>query len=69
MTAGEHLSLEYLAINPTGQVPALTLPDGRVIGESSAIVLALGEEHLDGKLAPLQGAADHPAFLYCCCIS
>jgi glutathione S-transferase len=38
MAAGEHKSAEYLALNPTVQVPALLLPDGQVIGESAAII-------------------------------
>jgi glutathione S-transferase len=64
MAAGEHQSPEYLAVNPTGQVPALKLPDGRVIGESAAIVLVLGEEHPDGQLVPLPSDADRSVFLY-----
>jgi glutathione S-transferase len=34
---GEHKAPEYLAKYPPGQVPALELDDGRVIGESIAI--------------------------------
>lgn len=63
MVAGEHHSPEYLAINPTGQVPALKLPDGAVIGESAAIVLILGERHPDGGLVPQPGDIDRPEFL------
>ena len=64
MAAGEHLSSEYLAVNPTGQVPALKLPEGQVIGESAAIVLVLGEKHPDGNLVPLPGDSDRSAFIY-----
>lgn len=64
MAAGEHHSAEYLAVNPTGQVPALKLPDGNVIGESAAMVLVLGERHPDGQLVPLPGDPDRSAFLY-----
>jgi len=64
MAAGEHQTPEYLAVNPTGQVPALKLPDGNVIGESAAIVLVLGEKHPDGQLVPLPGDSDRSTFLY-----
>jgi len=64
MAAGEHQSTEYLAINPTGQVPALKLPDGQVLGESAAIVLLIGERHPDGNLVPLPDEADRSVFLY-----
>lgn len=37
LRTGEHLSPEYLAINPRGAVPILELDDGEVISESSAI--------------------------------
>ncbi|MGH8144893.1 MAG: glutathione S-transferase family protein [Rhodanobacteraceae bacterium] len=45
---GEGRSEEYLAINPTGTVPAIKLDDGRVLAESNAILayLADGSEYL-----------------------
>lgn len=63
MEAGEHRSSEYLAVNPTGQVPALRLPDGTVIGESAAMVLVLGERHPEAGLVPAIGDPDRPTFL------
>ena len=51
MARGEHRSPDFLALNPTGQIPALRLPDGTVIGESAAIILTLGERH-PGPLVP-----------------
>ena len=42
MAAGEHLGPPYLSVNPTGQVPAMKFPNDIVIGESAALVLALG---------------------------
>ena len=39
--AGQHP--EYLAINPTGAVPAIRLDDGRVLAESNAILWYLAE--------------------------
>lgn len=45
---GEGQSAEYLAINPTGAVPALRLEDGRLLAESNAILtyLASGTPYL-----------------------
>ena len=63
MAAGEHKSPAYLELNPTGQVPAIAFPDGTVIGESAAIILALGDRHPDRGLVPPVGAEDRAAFL------
>ena len=40
---GEGQRPEYLAINPTGAVPAIRLDDGRVLSESNAILGFLAE--------------------------
>jgi glutathione S-transferase len=40
---GEGQRPEYLAINPTGAVPAIRLDDGRVLAESNAILSFLAE--------------------------
>jgi glutathione S-transferase len=40
---GEGQRPEYLAINPTGAVPAIRLEDGRVLAESNAILSYLAE--------------------------
>lgn len=63
MASGEHHSPGYLAVNPTGQVPALRLPGGVVIGESAAMVLILGERHPGSGLVPGSSDADRPIFL------
>lgn len=63
MAAGEHQTPEYLAANPTGQVPALELPDGTVIGESAAIAIVLGERHPESGLVLPPGDASRPIFL------
>jgi glutathione S-transferase len=62
MAAGEHRSEAFRALNPTGQIPALRLPEGTTIGESAAIILILGERH-PGALVPAAGDADRPEFL------
>jgi len=41
---GEGQRPEYLAVNPTGAVPAIRLDDGRVIAESNAILGFLAED-------------------------
>ena len=64
MARGEHLSRDYLALNPTGQVPALGLPDGSVIGETAAIVLTLGDRHCGSGLVPDFGSDRRPRFLF-----
>ncbi len=40
---GEGQRPDYLAVNPTGAVPAIRLDDGRVIAESNAILFFLAE--------------------------
>lgn len=52
-----------LALNPTGQVPVLTLPDGTVMTESAAIILHLAESFPEAGLAPLPGWPERPRFL------
>jgi len=34
---------EFLALNPSGQVPTVVLDDGRVLAQSNAIILHLAE--------------------------
>jgi GST-like protein len=52
-----------LAINPTGQVPALILPDGYAMTESAAMILLLQERFPNARLAPEPGSPERPAFL------
>lgn len=40
---GDNRSAAYLEMNPTGQVPVLEFPDGRLLTESAAIMLYLSE--------------------------
>src|SRR6476660_4344981 len=51
LTAGEHLSPEFLKINPAAKLPVLIDGDN-VITESVAIVLYLAEKYPEKKLAP-----------------
>jgi glutathione S-transferase len=49
--AGEHRSPEFLAVNPSGKVPALVTDDG-VIVQNGAILSYLAEVHPDAGLLP-----------------
>jgi glutathione S-transferase len=55
-------SAEYLAVNPTGRVPALVV-DGKAYGEVAALLMLLAERHPDAGLAPPQGSAGRPEYL------
>ena len=48
-------------VNPIGQLPTLILPDGRVMTESAAICLYLGE--ISSKLGPAPGSKHRADFL------
>jgi GST-like protein len=51
------------AVNPTGQVPALILPDGTMMTESAAMLILLADRHPASGLAPGVDAAERPAYL------
>jgi GST-like protein len=53
----------FKAINPTGRVPALMLPDGAIMFESAAMLIHLSLKHPEAKLAPQPGTSGHAAFL------
>ena len=48
---------ELQRVNPLGQVPTLVAPDGSVLTESAAIIIALGLEHPAAGLLPVEPAA------------
>jgi GST-like protein len=51
------------AANPMRQVPALILPGGELMTESSAILIWLADSHPEARLAPTMAAHSRPAFL------
>jgi glutathione S-transferase len=53
----------YKEVNPTGKVPALTLPDGTVMFESAAILIHLALLNPQAAIAPQPGTTRHAAFL------
>ncbi|MGH6871553.1 MAG: glutathione S-transferase family protein [Rhizomicrobium sp.] len=48
---------EFLAINPSGKVPALRLPEGEVITESAGILLTIADHFPNARLLPPQASA------------
>jgi GST-like protein len=52
----EQRSPAFLALNPTGKMPALQLPSGEIITESLAIMLVIAERYPDATLLPPAGS-------------
>ena len=59
----QHQSLEFLAINPSGWVPALITPEGQTLYETHAINLYLAERHRLTKIAPGVSEPERGLFL------
>lgn len=55
---------EYLALNPSGKIPALRFPDGTVMAQSAAILMALAERYPHARLLPEPDAPDRRAALH-----
>jgi GST-like protein len=51
----EQKSPAFLAINPSGKMPALRLPEGEIVTESAAILLTLADHFPNAGLLPPQG--------------
>ena len=56
-------SAELRQVNPMMQVPALILPTGELMTESSAILIWLADAYPQGRLSPSPAANTRPAFL------
>jgi GST-like protein len=54
----EQRTAAFLAVNPSGKIPALRFPDGETMTQSAAILLALAEEHPEARLMPHLGDPD-----------
>jgi GST-like protein len=52
----EQRAPEFLAVNPTGKMPALALPSGAILTESLAIMLVVAERFPDANLLPPAGS-------------
>mgnify|MGYP001553476488 FL=1 len=46
----------FLAINPSGKMPALKLPQGGIVTESAAILLTIADRHPHANLFPPPGS-------------
>ena len=53
---GEQKHPEFLAINPSGKIPALRLSEGQIVTESAAILLTLADHFPQARLLPPQGS-------------
>lgn len=49
---------DYLAINPSGKVPALRLDSGEILTENPAILLFIADRKPEAGLAPAHGTLD-----------
>jgi len=47
---------EFRALNPSGKVPALQLPGGEVVTETSALLTLIAERHPEANLLPRPGS-------------
>jgi GST-like protein len=54
----EQRSPEFLAINPSGKMPAVRLPEGQILTESLAILLTVADHFPNARLLPPQASAE-----------
>lgn len=52
LSANAQLGADYARVNPVRKIPALRLPGGAVVTESSAILLTICDRHPDCRLLP-----------------
>jgi glutathione S-transferase len=52
----EQRAAEYLAVNPSGKIPAVQLPEGGILTETLAILLTIEERHRAAGLLPEPGS-------------
>ncbi len=62
LKSNEQKSTEYLAINPSGFVPALVV-DGKPHGECAALLMLLAERHPHAGLEPARGTPERADYL------
>ena len=54
---------EYLAVNPHGKLPALITPEGHILTETLAILLALDDRHPAAGLLPPRASSEREKVL------
>ena len=52
----EQRSPAFLAINPSGKMPALKFPDGSIVTESAGLLLTIADRHPEAGLLPPSGS-------------
>ena len=53
ITADEHRSENFLAVNPRGLIPTLVTDSGEIVSETAVIMMYLADRHRLAELAPL----------------
>jgi glutathione S-transferase len=54
----EQRAPEFLAINPSGKIPAVRLPEGQILTESLAILLTVADHFPNAHLLPAQASPE-----------
>jgi glutathione S-transferase len=54
----EQRAAKFLAINPSGKIPAIRLPEGGIVTESAAILLTIADYFPNAHLLPAQASPD-----------
>jgi GST-like protein len=52
LARNEQRKPEFLAINPSGKIPAVQLPEGGILTETLAILLTIAERYPEARLLP-----------------
>jgi GST-like protein len=52
---GEQTSESFLALSPSGKIPALQLPEGGIVTETAALLILIAERHPEANLLPAPG--------------
>jgi glutathione S-transferase len=55
----EQKSESFLALNPSGKIPALKLPGGEIVTETAALLFLLAEHHPAAGLLPAAASPEH----------
>jgi len=63
MMASKQCNPEFLKVSPFGKIPAIALPNGKIMTEAAAISLYLIEQHSLDHLAPLPKSDSRAEFL------
>ncbi len=58
LEANEQKSESFLALNPSGKIPALALPEGGIVTETAALLYLIAERHPEANLLPAPGTPD-----------